>query len=321
MRQVILPMLALAVCLQAQIPMRSVARDRAAPSQSTYDSLRNFPGEQVGDLMGQTLFLKGMSLRMRGYGYSGFYTRVPDGIADSRAIYQRGAELNRFNTPYDALAFRYFTVVDVVRSGKGMDVTYPRERTFLKLLDKSNSELLYYEYDPRHEGHFPFVVQGWFHKLRDQWNGRRVLVRRIEGLCAAEFLNAAIVPGDTLTSAGFFVEDRTYTILGSFKRSDGQELYVDLAKVDDPSLLLELSAASRLRELFGQDMFDAVLRGQVKPGMGPAMVEAAIGKPSNVNRIVHTKGTMEEWVYPLGRIVFIENGTVSSVQAGDTKAD
>jgi hypothetical protein len=259
-------------------------------------------------------------MRMRGYGYGGFFTRIPQNAGDSRAIYRRGADLNRFNTPYDALAFRYFTVVDIVHSGKGTEATYPRERIFLKLLDRSNSELLYYEYEPRHEGHFPFVVQGWFHKLREQWSGRRVLVRRLDGICAPEFLNAAISAGDTLTSAGFFVEDRTYTILGSFKRSDGQELYVDLALVDDPSYLLDVGAASRLREQFGDAMFEAVLRGQVKPSMAPAMVEAAIGKPSTVNRIVHAKGTMEEWVYPSGRIVFIENGMVSSVQAGPDTA-
>ncbi len=301
----------------AQIPMRSLGPVIQAPERTAFDSTRNFQGTDAEAYVGQALHVRGLSMRMRGFGYERFYSRVPEDAGDTRAIYKRGAPLNRFNSQYDALAFRSFVVVDVVRSGKGAPATFPQERVFLKMLDKGNSEIIYFEYSPRHESLFPFVSQGYFEKLRRTYQGLRYVVRRTEGVAGTETAATGVRPGDTVVCSGFFVEDRTYALLGSFKRVDGVELFVAPRHITDGVYLWDVGAAGRIREEVGAEAFGDVLRGRVKPGMSERMCELAWGKPSTVNRIVHQQGNMEQWVYPAERAVYLENGVVSSVQDGE----
>jgi len=299
----------------AQIPMRSLRPEGAPKKQaSAFDSTKNFQGENLDAYIGQALYLKGMSSRMRQFGYERFFSRIPQGPGDTRAIYKRGAPLNRFNSRYDALAFRCFTAVEILRSSLGVEPTYARDRIFLKLVDRGNSEVLYYEYEPRLEHLFPFIVQGFFEKLRRKHQGQRFLVRRTAGICGPEFVNTEVHPGDTVTCGGMFVEDRTFSLLASLKRGDGQELLAPPERLTNDYYLMDVAAAEKFRQELGDEAWGSVLRGIVRPGMTPRMCEVAWGTPVTVNRIVHQHGAMEQWVYSLERSIYLENGAVTSVQ-------
>lgn len=58
----------------------------------------------------------------------------------------------------------------------------------------------------------------------------------------------------------------------------------------------------------------AVRLKQVAVGMTPAMARAAWGEPRYINRTVTAHGASEQWVYGLGRYVYVENGVVTAIQ-------
>jgi hypothetical protein len=185
---------------------------------------------------------------------------------------------------------------------------------FLKLLDKGNSEILYFEYNSKNESLFPFVSQGYFEKLRRTYQGLRYVVRRTSTEAGVSAKPDAVKAGDTVICSGVFVEDRTYTLQASFKRADGTEMYLAPSDVPTGRYLWDIGSAGSIAQEVGEKAYADVLRGNVTLGMSERMCELAWGKPKTVNRIVHQHGSMEQWVYPAERAIYFEGGVVTSVQ-------
>jgi hypothetical protein len=255
-----------------------------------------------------------MDARMRLEGYESFYSRIPENAADLHAVYKHGEGAGRINTRYEALADRYFKVEDVVRGTVGASRAYASDIAYLKLAAGNKRETIYFAYDPKHEARFPFLVQGYFEKLKRTLVGTAYLLRQPKGINRIGVTNPKVRPGDTLTCASLFVEDKSFALVASFKRADGEELLVDPQRIADATWLLPTAAAARYVTAFGPARFSRILGGQVERGMTKEMCEAAWGKPQNVNRIVYQKGQMEQWVYPDGRYLYFENDSLSTVQ-------
>lgn len=297
-----------------QIPIRAITPD-AQLAHDTFDSTRNFLGPDVDLYRGQTLYVAGLSTRVRPSGYEGFYSRLPERSTDLRAVYERGAEENRANTRYDALAFRYFKVVDVVRSSLAAEPTYQRDIIYLKLVEKGDKpETLYFRYEPRLPHKFPFIVQGYFEKLKQRYVGRQYIVRRVAGLNSLDLPPPPVSIGDTVACKSLFVEDRTFGIAASLKARSQHEIIAEPERLANPLYLYPLEEAAKIAKAYGDEVARDVVRGNVAAGMSADMCRAAWGTPQHVNRIVHRQGAMEQWVYPDGRMLYLENDKLTTFQ-------
>ena len=72
--------------------------------------------------------------------------------------------------------------------------------------------------------------------------------------------------------------------------------------------------AERRRQGWTPAISRAVDRGEVLVGMTPSMVRAAWGRPESVNRTTTAAGISEQWVYGVGRYVYLRAGRVYAVQ-------
>ena len=86
-------------------------------SAAPYDSTRNFLEEDVGQYIGQMLFLKGKSESLRDFGYMDFYKEYQvDDLYKFNNVYKSNKAECKYNTPYNAIALRYFLVTSAIKS-------------------------------------------------------------------------------------------------------------------------------------------------------------------------------------------------------------
>lgn len=64
-------------------------------------------------------------------------------------------------------------------------------------------------------------------------------------------------------------------------------------------------------------ILECVRRRQVCPGMTAEELELSWGRPESKNKSGGTFGLHEQWVYGLGRYVYLQNGTVTSWQVSE----
>jgi hypothetical protein len=168
--------------VEAQISITSSADPQPKPV-APYDSMRNFLGTDYLQYEGQEFYVIPLPESLRQYGFEGFIlecrkTSPPD---DSNVF----ACCSSFNSKYEALAGKYFKVLEVVRS---TDMGMP----CLKLECKDSKEVVYFKYDVYSEMTFPFLVVGYFEKQRTLFQDHEVLIRPfpvLEGLNQKKTLN------------------------------------------------------------------------------------------------------------------------------------
>ncbi len=142
-----------------------------------YDSLSNFLGNDVFKYKGQDLYVLPKYESLKKYGYVGFYTN------DMQTIIYKCCD--GYNSKYDELAGKYFTVIDVYRHPKfNQSILYENEY-FLKLLDKVSNDTIFYHYisDYDYRYLFPFVVIGYITKQRELNIGKKIITNSDQWEC------------------------------------------------------------------------------------------------------------------------------------------
>ncbi|MGI8892474.1 MAG: hypothetical protein ACR2GN_03335 [Bacteroidia bacterium] len=141
----------------SQITTTKVAPKGENKEVAPYDSIENFLGVNVYQYLGQELYLKPTWEKLRKYGYEGFIIDYQKNPYDEKNVYKccSGA----YNSIYEALAEKYFTVLDVLRHPKAAesDALYGK-KYFLKLEEKETKDVVYYTYDALIKHKFKFVV-------------------------------------------------------------------------------------------------------------------------------------------------------------------
>jgi hypothetical protein len=119
-----------------------------------YDSTANFLIIQdATQYIGQTVYVLGLP-KSRNYIYEGFYRQVSD--------------LNSIGD-YNSFRGRYFKVVDVLPSVNYGDY-------YLKLVSEDlNHDTIYKRYNILHKYLFPFIVRGYFEKLKLKYLNKKVV--------------------------------------------------------------------------------------------------------------------------------------------------
>jgi hypothetical protein len=142
-----------------------------------YDSTRNFLGKDVGQYVGQVLYLKGKSEALRKYGYEGFVVdyRIDDLINYSN-VYKGNKVECRYNSDYNELAGKYFSVIAVLKHPKTLSDSYLySDYYYLELEEQSSKDKLFFKYNSKYEWSFPFVVVGFFEKQKTELVGERFI--------------------------------------------------------------------------------------------------------------------------------------------------
>jgi hypothetical protein len=146
---------------------------------TSYDSTQNFLGKEVNKYLGQELYLKGKAESSRPFGYEGFYTDYKKG-KDNIMILKNPLSDNGvykccyfFNSRYDSLAGKYFKVLEIIKHPKAEeDKSLYGTKSYLKLQEKTSDDIVYYEYDNKFYFNFPFIVVGFFEKLKKKCIGQ-----------------------------------------------------------------------------------------------------------------------------------------------------
>jgi hypothetical protein len=240
-------------------------------SSKPYDSLSNFLGENAHKYIGQELYLIGRPVSLRKYGYSGFDT-----------------------TKYDGLAENYFEVLDVIYDD------YNKKYT-LKLQEKSTENILNFNYDSKFKHSFPFIVVGFYEKLKKDYIGKKYVFAKnyLTSLDLNTGKPIVFQLGDIWECIDLTIDENLYQL--SFVLTDkmGQKLLYNYEYFVPEKFYYFYTAeeAKKYSKKFGVKIWETILEGNVKIGMTKEMCKLSWGKPKDINTTISSGMKSEQWVY------------------------
>lgn len=302
-----------------QITTTKVATSTPEPLASVYDGSRNFLGDNVKSYVGQELYLNGVSEKLRGFGYDGFtldYLR--DTVTDRTNIYKC---CDGFNSKYDALVGKYFTVVDVIAHPKStQDKFLYGSKYFLKLQEKESKDIVYFEYDSRYSFNFPFIVVGHFNWLKQNYIGKIYVIRGKNWISDEPMADISTgKPVSSFTAGAKWkvvdvsVEDRFYSLSLILQNEKLERIPYSVDRIHVYHFVIEFDRAEVFRRKFGDIIWQKILDGKVSIGMTKEMCEISWGTPKKINETISTGVKREQWVYEKNYLYFV-NGVLNTIQ-------
>lgn len=281
-----------------------------------YDSTRNFLGENVGQYIGQVLFLKGMSETLRKYGYDDFYKdyQVIDLHAFSN-VYKGNKRECEFNTPYNSIAGRYFKVLSIIKHPKSHTYSYLYgSKYFMLLEDNETRDTLYYQYDSKYSIKFPFLVVGFVEKQKASIPGSRYVFSYDALMNSLDIKTGTPVSNieqDIWTCTEFVISESNFEATMIVANESGETTHVPWNYVYDRSNShrkgYTLQEAVDYSERFGHTNWDYILEGKVVVGFTEEMARLSWGDPKEINHASYG----DQWVYN-SQYLYFENGVLKS---------
>lgn len=151
----------------SQINTTKIITEPSKDENSENSDLKNHYGKDVDKYIGQELYLNGIPETLRSFYYKYFYVDYKkDKYNNPKNIYRNDGK-NKSN--YSELFGKYFTVLDVIKENKSSKI-------YLKLQDKLNQEIFYYEYE-NSVFSFPFIRVDYYNQLKKQNIGKLFYLR------------------------------------------------------------------------------------------------------------------------------------------------
>jgi len=292
-----------------QISTTKVAEAKS-PKVEPYDSLKNFLSNDYRKYKGQELYLIPKAESLRKYGYEGFIKDINKSAYDKSNTYKC---CDSYNSRYDELQGKYFTVVDVLEDPKS---SYS-SNAYLKLKMKETDEIVYFKYSTKFSHSFPFLVVGYYEKQKEIFMGNEVLIRpfpKIEG--ANQKKTVDINTGDEIVfDKGKYVkclditiDDKYYEPALLLENNKGQKFLFALhTRYLNISRILTKEEAEDYRKRFGENYWQTILDEKVKVGFTEEMTKVSWGEPDEINRASYG----DQWVYG-EQYLYFENGKLKS---------
>jgi hypothetical protein len=325
------------VKLYSQISLRKVNSKELNPSNKKFDSLKNFVGENVFEYIGQDLYLKPLDKSLKNYGYENFFYNYEVNIkksfssenerqialfkANKENIYKCCGEGNIYSK-YEALANRYYKVLTVIKDPKAdeNELLYG-DYFYFKLQDKETNETLFYRYSSKYESSFPFVVVGYYQKLKKLQIGKKFVVRGknwIDDDVMRDINTGKPVldfnAGKIWKCVDVIIEDRFNSVSLVLQNTNKEEITIDDERLNDKSYILSFEDAENYKNKFGMDLYKLILNSKVKIGMTKEMAILSWGKPKDINQTILKNLKSEQWVYHNGNYLYFTNEKVSGIQ-------
>lgn len=108
---------------------------------------KNFPSEDVQQLLNKELKVKSVSAKLQEYGYSGFYK--------DEKLKTKFACCENYNSKYSSLVDKIFTVISYEPY-----ISVIGDKKYKLLLSNDETGKIYFDYNPKYEHTFPFEVIG-----------------------------------------------------------------------------------------------------------------------------------------------------------------
>ncbi|MCF8449137.1 MAG: hypothetical protein K9G49_04625 [Taibaiella sp.] len=325
-----------------------------------YDSLQNFLGRNVSMYVGQSFYLKGIVSDMREYGFRDFYITNGSGLygEDNYVVNPYKPNQGSFNSSYDELVGKYFEVLEVLPSPdieyyrvakealKDIKIITGKEdakskklaieinknlklidsnfffngHCFFKLREQVSGDIVYFKYNSKDRFFFPFIVLGYFEKVRQLLIGNKYVfaddwLRGAKDIETGKNVESNV--GEIWKCVGLTIEDKFYRIspilMDSFGRKAIISHYGEWLGEYIYGKVFSDKEANMYRSKFGSNNFDSILLGRVFVGMSKEMCSVSLGKPTKIHVIKKSGESIEQWLY-LGIELTFDNGLLKSIK-------
>ncbi|MFA6978766.1 MAG: hypothetical protein WC209_05530 [Ignavibacteriaceae bacterium] len=302
-----------------QITTTKVASKVEQTDNTPYDSIKNFLGKEVYKYVGQELYLNGKAESLREYGYEGFsldYTK--SSLTDKSNVYKC---CDSYNSKYDELAGKYFTVLEVIKHPKSAESEYLYSKKFyLKLQEKEKKDIVYYEYDSQYEYLFPFIDVGYFTKLKQTQIGKEYVVRGKNWLASGPMTDMKtgkhvenFEAGTKWKCVDITIEEKYFSLSLVLENEKSEQIPLSIDNANRTNWVFEATQAELYKKKFGGENWRKILDGKVKIGMTKEMCELSWGKPQSVNETITSGKKNEQWVYA-DNYLYFDNGVLTAIQ-------
>lgn len=309
--------IALTISTFGQITTTKVIQKIDSTKILSYDSTRNFLGDDLKKYVGQSFYLKGKNESLREFGYQGFYTYPKYSSYDLKSGVYKCCD--GFHSLYDSLVGKYFKVIGVIDPPKGgIDEYIYRDKYFLKLQEERSGDIVYFEYDPKYEFEFPFIVVGYYDKLKRLAVGKEYVI--------AYYLSGHtdLQTGKEVTSKSgqkwkcidITVDEKEYKPAYIIENEIGEKTLIPcdwLVGKDNYGKVFTTQEADNYKKRFGIEKFNLILEGKVRIGMTKEMCKLSWGEPKDINVTITSGSKSEQWVYD-DNYLYFENGILTTIQ-------
>jgi hypothetical protein len=300
-----------------QITTTKVATKAELTDNSPYDSTQNFLGKEVNKYIGQELYLKGKSESLRGYGYDGFLTDYNKSKFDG-GVYKC---CESYNSKYKDLAGKYFKVLEVIKHPKAAESEYLYgKKSYLKLEERESKDIVYFEYDSQFEHNFPFIVVGYFIKLKQTQIGKKFIVRGRNWISVGIMTEmntgnpvSYFEAGNIWKCVDVTIEEKYFTLSLVIQNEKGEQIPLSIDNAEQDYWVFEAAQAEKLKKKFGIENWLKIVGGKVKIGMTKEMCLVSWGKPKKINETITAGNKSEQWVYD-DNYIYFTNGVVTAMQ-------
>ena len=173
---------------------------------------------------------------------------------------------------------------------------------YFQLVDRQSRDTLYLECGVLSNVSRFVVVSSYLERKKSEYLNKKFIFKN-------KFVEGDAKTGEVWTCTGV---ERAHLI---FKSGKGVSMEKGLGFLDDnPHAAFPLEEANRLKRKFGTANFNLILEGKVSIGMTDEMCELSWGKPDDINRTIGSWGVHEQWVYPGGNYLYLENGELVTIQ-------
>ena len=304
----------------SQISTTKIVEKKEVISTEKYDSLNNFLRKDVFKYIGQELYLSGKSETLREYGYSGFsldYTK--NSLTNKSNVYKC---CDGYNSKYNELAGKYFTVLSVIKHPKANESEFLYgSKFYLLLLEKESKDSVYFEYDGKFEHSFPFIVIGFYEKQKKLLIGQEFVFtdRTLKVSCGGGSdiqtgKPLTIITGEKWKCTDLTVEERYFNLALVVVNSTGEKTTVSYnSTFDERKFAYTSHQADNYKKKFGDEVFNMILKGNVRIGMTKEMCKLSWGEPKSINETITSGGKSEQWVYS-DNYLYFDNGILTTIQ-------
>lgn len=289
---------------------------------AVYDSTRNWIGnDNVASYKGQLLYVNGKSESLRGYGYDDFKTKKEPGTLSGR--YGNPAASSSFNTKYEDLVGKYFTVLDVQPDSQ--QKTYPslygKVWWFLLQNRDDTTDTVWFRYSGEFQHSFPFITISYFNYLKSRIGTKYVVsysIREdntfVSRVNEHDFYTGELIKQsktDRWECIDVTIEDKYFNLVLVVKNQNGDVSIINqynLEELNGELFVFEEKEFNNLVAKYGAGNMDMVRQHKVRVGMPEKLVIMSWGTPDKINRSSYGPN---QWVYD-NQYVYIENGKVTA---------
>ncbi len=295
-----------------------------------YDSLDNFLGKNFNKYIGQELYLSGKPEILRSFGYAGFsldykkhrysYSNTYKPLMTKDGKYVK-ATLGGGFSYYDSLAGKYFEVISFEsHPDTCIDEIIFGKKCFFKLKEKKSGDIVYFEYDSEFEYLFPFIVTGYFNKLKVTEPGKEYIVRGKNWNPTGPMIDiqtgnpvSNFVAGAKWMCVDVAIDKKYYKLSLILENYKKEQIAISISNAKKNTWIFDLEQSNLYKQKYGESDWLLILEGNLKVGMSKEMCELSWGKPQCIYETITAGKKIEEWVYKKNYL-FFDSDVLTAIQ-------